>query len=222
MPKILYKLASRSRREKCFACIENIIDQSTIDDYLILLSFDIDDIEMQGDVVKERLAAYGDRVKAYWGISESKVAAINRDVCFVDTWSILCNHSDDFWIMSKGFDTAVVKAMDHFFPDTDGMLHFPDQVAGARLCTYQIVGKKYYDRTGHVYNPEYKSLYCDNEEFLKAKLLGKYEFIPLRYLEHRHPIWGYGIADAQLRHTESFYDVDRETFIKRQAENFGL
>jgi hypothetical protein len=220
--RLLYKLASRSRRNKVFACIENIIDQSTIDDYLILLSFDIDDYEMQGNVVKDRLDAYGSRVKAYWGMSESKVAAINRDICFVDGWSILCNHSDDFWITSKGFDTAVIKAMDHYFPDGDGMLHFPDQVAKERLCTYQIVGKKYFDRTGYIYNPEYKSLYADNEEFLKAKTLGKYEFIDLKYLEHRHPIWGYGKADEQLRHTESFYDVDRATFLRRQAENFGL
>jgi hypothetical protein len=220
--KIIYKLASRSRKEKCFSCIENIIAQSTIEDYLILLSFDVDDVSMQGDEVKERLSLYGGKVKAYWGVSGSKVTAINRDIGFVGGWRIICNHSDDFWITSRGFDTAVVKAMERYFPDTDGMIHFPDQVAKERLCTYQIVGRKYYDRTGYIYCPEYKSLYCDNEEFLKAKLLGKYEYIPLRYLEHRHPIWGYGQADDLLRHTESFYDQDRNTFLRRQAINFGI
>src|SRR5277367_4952355 len=112
--RILYKLASRSRREKCFACIENIIDQSTIQDYLILLSFDIDDTEMKGQGVKKRLAGYGDKVKAYWGVSESKVAALNRDVCFIREWQYMVVTSDDFWIDNKGFDQRVIESFDGF------------------------------------------------------------------------------------------------------------
>lgn len=222
MPQLLYKLASRSRREKCFACIENIISCSTISDYIILLSFDVDDPEMQGDEVKERLSRYGDKVKAYWGISGSKVAAINRDISFIEDFDIVLNHSDDFWITKPGFDSAVISAMDKYFPDGDGMVHFPDQVALSRLCTYQIVGKKYFDRTSYIYCPEYFSLFCDNEEFLKSQKLGKYAYIPEFYLEHRHAIWGYGAADALLRHTERFYQIDGTTFNKRLADNFGI
>lgn len=222
IPRILYKLASRSRKDKLFACIENIIDQSTIEDYLILLSFDIDDPAMQGEDIKIRLSAYGGKVKAYWGISGSKITAINRDVSFIHDWQILLNHSDDFWITRKGFDEAVIKVMDDNFPDRDGTVHFPDQVAGDRLCTYQIVGKKYYDRTGYIYNPEYSSLFADNEEFLKSKMLGKYIFVPEAYLEHRHHIWGFGPADALLKHTESFYQIDGATFNRRMAQNFGI
>lgn len=222
MPKLLYKLASRSRREKVFACIENIIEQSTIDDFLILLSFDVDDSAMYGEEVKERLKSYGDKVKAYWGISGSKVAAINRDISFVGDFEILLNHSDDFWIEKKGFDAAVIKSMSENFPDGDGMLHFPDQMAMERLCTYQIVGKKYFDRTGLVYNSEYFSVFCDNEETEKAKMLGRYAYIDEKYLTHRHSLWGFGPPDDLLKHTESFYHIDAQTYNRRMANKFYI
>lgn len=218
MPKILYKLASRSRREKCFACIENIIEQSTIGDYLILLSFDIDDSEMQGEEVKDRLAKYGDKVKAYWGISGSKVAAINRDVCFIQEWSYMIVTSDDFWIDKKGFDHFIIESFIGF----SGLLHVPDGHAGVRLVTLPIMDRDYYRVDGFVYNPAYKSLYCDNEQMQVAKLRGKYKFTDESWVTHRHPIWGYGPTDALLRHTESFYPVDHATFVKRQEINFGI
>lgn len=222
MPKLLYKLASRSRREKCFNAIDNIINQATIEDFLILCSFDVDDKEMLGPEVLDRVASYGDKVKAFWGVSGSKTKAINRDLEFVSDFEILLNHSDDFWIERQGFDAAVIKAMEEHASDTDIMLHFPDGIVNERLCTYQIVGKKYFDRTGYIYNPEYHSVFCDNEETEKAKLLGKYVYINENYLCHRHPIWGFGPVDELLRHTESFYPVDVQTYARRKSINFGI
>jgi hypothetical protein len=218
MPTILYKLASRSRKEKCFACIENIIEQSTIDDYLILLSFDVDDPEMTGDDVKQRLATYGDKVKAYWGISGSKVIALNRDICFAPEWQYLVVTSDDFWIDKNGFDQDVINDFSGF----SGLLHYPDGHANARLVTMPIMDREYYQIDNFVYNPIYFSVFADNEQMAVAQKRGRYKFVNERKVTHRHPIWGWGAPDAQLRHTESFYEVDRPTFIRRQQENFGL
>lgn len=218
MPKLLYKLASRSRREKVFSCIENIISCSTIPDYLILLSFDVDDPEMQGDEVKKRLDRYGDKVKAYWGISGSKIIALNRDISLVDEWEYLVVTSDDFWIEKKGFDQDIIRD----FKDFSGLIHYPDGFANERLATMPIMDRSYYNIDGWVYNPIYFSVFADNEQMQMAQKRGRYKFVNERKITHKHPIWGFGKADDLLNHTESFYHIDRPTYFKRLEENFGL
>lgn len=218
MPKLLYKLASRSRREKVFNCIENIIEQSTIDDYLILLSFDVDDPAMQGDDVKAKLESYGDKVKAYWGISGSKIIALNRDISLISEWEYLVVTSDDFWIEKKGFDQDVLNDFKGF----SGLLHYPDGFANERLVTMPIMDREYYNLDGRVYNPIYLSLFADNEQMAMAQKRGRYKLVNDRKITHKHSIWGFGPPDDLLKHTESFYPIDQPTYFKRLEENFGL
>lgn len=219
--RILFKFPSRERPNKFFAALDNIIANASSDDYTIVATFDTDDGSMNNAWVFKRLQSYP-KVTACYGHSKSKVQAINANIDTSIPWDILCLHSDDMFFTKKGFDLDIIEAMEQHFPDTDGMLHFPDQKAGADTCTYHIIGRKYYERSGYIYHPSYASLFADNEETEKARALGKYAFIDKQILEHRHPVWGYGKYDSLLKRTQRFWNRDKQVYNERKAKNFGL
>lgn len=220
MPRLLYKFASRSRPAKLFAALDNMQSMMRHDDYHILISADTDDETMFNKEVNERLNGYKN-VSCLFGTSTDKVNAINRDLALYTDWDILINMSDDMEFIQPGFDTTIIKDYNSFAVG-DVLMHYPDQAAGQALITMAIMDKKYYDRFGYIYNPEYKSLFCDNEQQEVAKLLGRYVFIKKRLFNHNHPAWGLAPVDALMRHTESFYSVDEETFKRRKSINFGI
>lgn len=219
--KICYNFASRERPQKFFDCLDNIRLMSDSDNYFVFAKLD-NDCPNAGAYLSG-LEAHPEVIPV-WGQSESKVHAINRGLDAVPAFDILMNHSDDFWFTSYGYDDSVRENMNSLFPDLDGMLHYPDQVAKETLCTYQIVGRKYFERTGYIYHPDYKSVYCDNEETQRAKILGKYAYINENIFEHRHAIWGFGVKDLLLLRTEhpDVYSQDRDTFKRRKENNFYL
>lgn len=189
-------------------------------DFNIEVTADIDDESMTPVEVRNRINAYRN-TRVTYGTSENKVAAINRDMPLFTDWDILINMSDDMEFIQPGFDLTIIKDYQSFAIG-DVLMHYPDQAAGAALITMAIMDKKYYDRFGYIYNPEYKSLFCDNEQQEVAKLLGRYVFIKKRLFNHNHPAWGLAPRDALMVHTESFWKEDEATFNRRKAENFGI
>ena len=100
MLKILYKLATRSRREKAVKAIENIIKFNPKGAFAILLSIDTDDESMK-DFQHDSEAVIIKR-----GLSKNKIDAINRDMNIIENeydWDILVNFSDDMEITSSEF-----------------------------------------------------------------------------------------------------------------------
>lgn len=221
--KILIKFPSRSRRNKMFACIDNIISMSKHDDYKIQLTLDYDDRDVVGDDVKERIASYGDKVHAIYGHSSGKIFAVNRDMEFSGEWDILISVSDDFWFDVSGFDLEIIKAAKE---NPDCLLHFPDGHANNRLITMPIMDRAYFNRTGYIYYPGYQSVYADNEQMEVAKILGRHRFYNKRLFTHRHPKNSkqYGPVDELLKKTEDpmNYKIDGALFRERQKHNFYL
>lgn len=214
--KLLYKFASRSRPKKFFDCLDNIQSLARHDDYLILCSLDKDDETMGTPEVIAKLATYK-KVLPIWGESNTKTEAINRDINFAPTdWDILLNHSDDMWFTKVGFDLDVIEAFENF----DGLVHFPDQVAKEKLITYAMMSKSYYLKYGFIYHPDFISVYSDNYQQYVAQKLNKYKFVDKKILEHRHPIWGFGVADELNLKTENKenYEKDRLTFERLKLE----
>ena len=207
--RILYKFPSRERPDKFFACLDNITSLARHNDYLILCSFDLDDETMCNSEVRDKIAQYP-KVITYWGTSKNKIDAVNRDLCFAPPFDILCVHSDDMWFIKEGFDLDIIEA----FRDFKGLVHFPDQQAGAKLITYPIMHREYYEIDGYIYRPCFDSVYADNYQQHIAKKRDKYKFINEKILEHRHSIWGFGKPDNLLKKTEDpkVYKKDRETF----------
>lgn len=222
---ITYIFASRGRVKRFFSCLDNIQELSVSGNYEIICSLDEDDETMNNDEVKERLLFYP-KVKAYYGISDCKITAINRGISNInpETKIIICM-SDDFEFLVKGFDVQIRNDMARLFPDTDGVLHYDDgTMNGRRLMTMSILGKKYFDRFGYIYHPDYKSVYVDNEETEKARLLGKYFYSPKSIFKHKHWLFNENKKDElNIRNdAPEMYAHDSAVFNKRKQTNFGL
>jgi hypothetical protein len=213
--RILYKLTSRSRPERFLKVIENIKSLARHDDYLILCTLDSDDASM---VPYRATLAQMDKVQCFYGRSKSKVDAINRDMEKVSGWDVLFNVSDDQLFLVEGFDTIVLDKVKSVGGDC--FLHYPDGNAKDRLATMSIMDYQYYRRSNYIYHPSYISLWCDNEEMLVAKRLGRYFYTDHMIFDHYHPAYKRAPSDEQYRKTESYYEVDKRNFEHRKRLNF--
>ena len=223
--KILYNFATRSRPKKAIACLENIISLSKSGGFQVIVTADTDDPTMFNDEVRDKINSFPG-TNIYYGISKGKIDAINKNVGLAKhEWHILVNVSDDFLFLKDGFDLDIINDMQNHFPDTDGFLHYPDgSPAHDKLATMSIIGKKYYDRFGYVYHPDYKSVYCDNEATVVAQRLHKHIFINNQIFTHNHPAWGKAEVDELYKRNENplLYEKDKQTFLRRQSNNFDL
>jgi hypothetical protein len=162
--------------------------------------------------------------QCYFGGSKSKIHANNRDVetfsAFND-WDILLNLSDDQTCIKQGWDTLIRELMPN---DLDASLWFYDG-AQPRINTQEIIGFRYWKRTGYIYNPEYKSFYCDNEATEVAKMLGKLIKSPEVLFRHDHPACQHPTSlrdDSLYQKNQLAWDYDKELFNKRRLIKFGL
>jgi hypothetical protein len=213
--KILYKITSRSRPQKLLNVINNIKSHAILDDYVILCSLDEDDQSI--NPIKETLKNF-EKVICYYGISKSKVDAINRDMDKITDWDILFNVSDDQLFLKKGFDKMVIDKVKEVGGDC--FLHYPDRNVKHLLSTMSIMDKKYYQRFNYIYHPSYISLWCDNEAMEVAKKLNRYFYTDDQIFDHYHPAYGKAPNDAQYLKTESYYKADKITFDHRKKINF--
>ena len=214
---IHYNFATRNRPQKMAEAINTIIDLSTGKNYTIGLTIDDDDsITLNSQQLADLLQS--DQIKVNHGRSSSKVHAINRGMA---GWSgdIVVNMSDDMRFNKQGFDADIIKA---FQVESDQFIHFPDGRVNKVLPTMSIMGRSYYERFNFIYHPDYYSLWCDNEAMDVAQQLGRYKYIDLQIFSHEHPAWTGEPADALLMHTESFFEIDQETYQRRSKLGFPI
>jgi hypothetical protein len=173
------------------------------------------------------LAAYLDflrdkpNVQVFVGESSCKVAAINRDVEQADfAWTALAVAADDMIPQRDDYAAEIARLMEQYYPDTDGVLHLNDGRAGERCPTMPVLGRKFYDRDGWIFNPVYRSVFCDDEMGEVAKRRGKITYIPECLISHR---WtdATGRDPLHLRNEDrKLYDADGLTFRKRMEWGF--
>jgi len=219
--KILVKFPTRGRKHKFFNVLkqyQNLCED--INNTHFLITLDEDDLEMNNPDSIDILSSFKN-TKFIFGKSKSKIDAVNRDVEVSNEWDIILLASDDMIPKVKGYDKIIREKMIENFPDTDGVLWFPD---GNRkdLNTLCILGKKYYERFNYIYNPEYLSTWCDNEFTDVANILKKQIFIDEVIIKHEHPDWGYGGKDVihQLNYDNESYD--KSIYLRNKSNNFGL
>lgn len=217
--KILYNLASRSRPQQFFETLDNLREMSACS-YIVLAKLDKDDQEMYNDQVMAKLRKYPE-VAIKWGLSNSKIDAINRDLkdsTLLQEVDIIINLSDDQRFIGQDFDDIIRK---HMPDDFDAFLHFPDQYAKASVSTMSIMGRAYFERTGKIYADDYYSLFADLEETEKAKLLGKYIYVNQQIFEHLHFTAGLSDKDALYQRNNTFKQ-DVRVYNARRNRNFDL
>jgi hypothetical protein len=226
--KILFKYASRSRNQKFFIGLDNILQNiGDLNNFCILISLDIDDVTMNNPLTITKLTEYVQRypenIIVKFGTSSSKIDAINRDVNEIKSkfnFDILVNFSDDMEFTQHSFDEIIRNKFYDFYPDTDGNIYFNDGFVGDRISTMSIIGRKYYDKFNYIYHPSYHSLWCDNEYTEVAKRNQKILYFHENIFRHNHPSNIGGFVDEQLVKTESFADIDRQNYEQRLNNNF--
>jgi hypothetical protein len=226
--KILFKYASRSRNQKFFSGLENIIQNlGDLNNFCILVSLDVDDTTMNNpDTIKkltEYIHKYPQKIIVKYGHSKSKIDAINRDVNEVKEkfdFDILVNFSDDMEFIKHSFDEIIRDKFYVHYQGTDGNIYFNDGFVGDRISTMSIIGRKYYDRFNYIYHPSYVSLWCDNEYTELAKMNQKLMYFSENIYRHNHPANVGGFIDEQLVKTESFAEMDRKNYELRLANKF--
>jgi len=213
--RICYVFESRERPKKFFDCLDTIAALSVSANYFVWGKLDVDD---------PTITEYIPRLKEYpeltikWGLSEGKIHAINRDNENIPPFDIICCHSDDMKFLKWGFDDVIREHCGE-----NDYVHFPDGYADARLCTYPIMGKEYYNIDKFIYDPRFISVYADNLQFELAKKRGRYKFVNDKILRHEHPIAGYGFFDGLMKRTEDplVYKKDQKTYQLLKQE-YGL
>ena len=114
-----------------------------------------------------------------------KISAINAHVDEQAFDVVICA-SDDMLPKVYSWDQRIATAMQKYFPDLDGCIHFNDGNTNGELITFSILGKKLYQYFGYIYHPDYKSLYCDDEFTQVVRAMGKEKYIDEVIITHEH------------------------------------
>jgi hypothetical protein len=222
---ILVKFPTRERPDKFFSVLDVYIKQSKLLSKIgFLISMDTDDYSMNNDHVKTKLNTYiteGIKLVYYYSNNNSKVQAINANISNIDGWDILLLASDDMIPIQNGYDEIIRTDMYNNFLDTDGVLWYNDG-GQSNINTLCILGKKYYNRFGYIYHPDYISLWCDNEFTDISIILNKVYRSEQVIIEHAHPVYQKCNYDQLYLKNESFNNHDKQTYLKRKSLNFNL
>jgi len=219
--KLLIKFPTRGRPKKFFSTLDSYYGLMITDNFQFVITCDNDDLTMNNCTVRERLALYRN-LKVHYGDSRSKIEAVNNNIAGYD-FDILLVASDDMVPVVRGYDAYIKYVYKNILPsDTDQVVWFNDGNQGKNLNTLSIMGKKFYERYGYVYNPIYKSLYCDLEFTEIIKQLKRFIYFENVIIKHAHYSVVGEAPDSSYVENNRFHDRDLATFRARQRVNFDL
>lgn len=217
---ICVKFPTRQRKDQFFRVLDLYRALACDPDNIrFVITCDNDDETMNNDQVRSRIAAMGAGV--FYGNHKTKIEACNADVP-LDGWDILVLASDDMIPRVRGWDNIIREKMEeHFFPDLDGVLNYWDGHQGDRINTLPVMGRKWYRRFNYIYNPIYRTMYCDTELTDVSRLLNREAYIDQVIIEHKHPFGGeVPMDDLYRRNSDSSFD--QKVYMARRANNFYL
>jgi hypothetical protein len=218
--KLLVKYPTRSRPDLFLKNIADYTRLSANKDITYLVSYDIDDKLMTKKVI-ERAKKINKNIIFCCGVSKSKIHACNRDLEVVKEWDILLLISDDMFVKKFGWDAEIINQMKINYPDTDGCLWFHDGSKQKVISTLSCIGRRYFDKFGYIYHPDYKSFFCDNEYTEVAKLSNKIKFIDNVIIKHEHPHWGGEVKnDLLYKENSKHWKHDQDLYSQRKPKGF--
>lgn len=215
--KILVKFPTRQRREKFFEVLS--LYQTFADDLeniRFVITCDKDDPEMNNAQARMKMSSKG--MEWNYGNHKTKIEACNADVP-QDGWDILVLASDDMIPRVQGWDNIIRAKMAQHFHNLDGVLNFHDGHQGDRINTLPVMGVNWYKRWGYIYNPIYRTMYCDTELTDISRMFEKEVYLEQVIIEHRHPYSGAApMDDLYRRNNDSSFDSN----IYRQRKENGF
>ena len=226
--RILLKCPTRSRPGQFIRVLNQYITLANRPDLLgVCVSCDQDDSTMTDTSIQYQIKNITHQTawsEIYYGSSTSKIEAVNADIASIPwNWEMVILVSDDMVPQVKGYDDVLRCHMIANFADTDGILWVNDGTQGNNLNTISIMGRKMYDSFGYLYNPIYKSLFCDTEftDLCKGSLASKCTYIPYTLIKHEHPGTGFPQRnDALYIKNNSFWYEDMLTYISRKKYEY--
>lgn len=235
--KILVKFASRGRPSRFFDGMENIFKMCARPDFIrVLVTIDSDDETMFNERALARFSEYGNAHMVV-GSSKNKIDATNRD--FEDMpedwkdWDIIANYSDDQRFTAYGWDEMIRADFAQHSPDFSHFMAYLDPDTHGALSTLYIAGRKFYDKFGFIYDPQFVSLFCDNLVEDCAKRMGKFHYTGYSIYRHFNPSYNYADfpPDEMYKQQQSIgWDIDQKTYyritqevgIEKYLQNFGI
>src|SRR6478609_7340473 len=162
--RLLVKYPTRARPQIFLTRLKEWLDAAAQPALLsVLVSYDEDDATMTPEVIAQAEAMHPACV-CVRGSSKTKIQACNADINdYKADWDVILLISDDMFCRRHGWDHSIRENMGLWFPGTDGVLWFHDGTKQRAIMTLSCIGRKYYERERFIYNPAYKSFFCDNE-----------------------------------------------------------
>ena len=195
---------SRSRATKSVATVDKWLDVSSIlsIDLQLIVSVDFDDPEIE--LYKQ----------AYQGallISKNRscVDAINN-AAKIATGDVFIVVSDDT-SCEVGWDTALLKELegksDYLLKTDDGIQDY--------IVTMTVMDRKYYERDGFIYHPDYKHQFADTYLTCLADIRGRLLFSKLKF-PHLHYSYSGGkeMPDSLHRRNDATWMEGQDTFVR--------
>ena len=226
--RILLKCPTRSRPAQFVRVLSQYVSLATRPDLLgICITCDLDDTTMVDGSIQHQIKNITYKTawsEIYFGNSTTKIEAVNADMSRVSwEWDMVVVVSDDMVPQIKGYDEVLRTHMMANFADTDGILWVNDGTQGNKLNTISIMGRKMYESFGYIYQPEYKSLFCDTEfsDLCKGPLALKCTYIPYVLIKHEHPGTGFPQRDDALyKRNNSYWTEDMMKYISRKTYDY--
>lgn len=222
--KLVIKFPTRSRPEKFKKVLTKYIDYlSGNHEVRFVITSDSDDESMNNDEMK----MWFDEIKTkvdldvFYGENKTKVEAVNANL-ENETGDVLLVASDDMIPAALNYDDIIFSGFQQIFPNYDGALKFHDGLRNDNLMTLPCLGWNLYTAIGHVYHPEYTSLYCDNEQTQLCASLGKLAVSDMCIIRHEWVPADHNNADDLHKRNESFYKEDGDVFRRRSENKFDM
>jgi|TARA_R100000030_G_scaffold100842_2_gene94935 hypothetical protein len=224
MSKLLVKFPSRNRPEK----FRNILDDYTSrtsgkHDVRFVITMDFDDETMNNDEIKnylESLKSNGIDLVYHYGNSKTKVEACNANLDG-ESADVILLISDDMALQQDNYDDIILSDFAKYLPDYDGGIKYHDGLRDDVLMTLPVIGWKFYEKYGYIYNPEYTSVYCDTEQTNVLMLLNKLAVSTTCIAKHEWTSQPFDELHARNENAQ-MYQKDGEIFYRNQSMNFNV
>lgn len=220
--RILLKCPSRSRPSKVLSVLTQYLDYARQPDLLgICISCDTDDTTMNTGFMREELPRVlynANYCQVFFSDNTTKIQACNADMDKITwPWDIVVLVSDDMIPQMRGYDDIIRMHMMARFPDTNGIVWVNDGEQGQQLNTLTIMGRAMYNQFGYIYNPLYKSLFCDTE-FTDFCNESNTVYVPYTIIRHVHPSYNSDVKfDALYIKNQLSFNDDMHTYIDRKS-----
>lgn len=220
--RILLKCPTRSRPARVLKTLGTYLRLAARPDLLgVAVSCDIDDPTMKDTTELQKLLAPCAWSRIFYSPNTNKIQACNANMNEIEwDWDIVVLVSDDMVPQSRGYDDVIRSQMTTRFPDRNGILWFNDGCQGTNLNTLCIFGRTLYEERGVIYDPSYKSLFCDTEltDHCRGIYSSRCHYSQSCIIRHEHPGAGYSqYMDALYDRNQKYWNEDMYTYIRRKV-----